>query len=224
MTRETYNKINEYSKTMLSDSAHDTEHVKRVLMLSLKIAKSEKNIDYDVLIASALLHDIGRYKQMEDKDICHAAFGSELAYEFILSLGWGEEKALHVKECVLTHRYRQDLKPKSIEAKIVFDADKIDVMGSLGVARSFMFIGATNSLMYSLNVNGEIENTKNTKNDSFFREYHKKLKNLDKLVHTKKAKEIARKRKNSLNVFYKTLRKEINYSYKQAKILDKILK
>ncbi len=224
MTRETFNKINDYAKSCMSDSAHDMEHVKRVLFMALKIAKTEKNIDYDVLIAGAILHDIGRDMQMRNKGVCHAEYGSEMAYKFILELGWEEKKASHIRECVLTHRFRQDRKPQSIEAKIIFDSDKIDVMGSMGVARSFMYIGVTNSSMYTLDENGEIENTKNTKNDSFLREYHKKLKNLHKFVHTKKAKEIALKRKKAMQIYYKSLVKEIKGVYKERKLLNEILK
>jgi uncharacterized protein len=59
----------------MKDSAHDTEHIYRVLYVALDIARYEENVDGDVLIAACLLHDIGREEQNADPAVCHAAAG-----------------------------------------------------------------------------------------------------------------------------------------------------
>ena len=71
-----YEKIENYMFSCMKDSAHDPEHIFRVLYQSLHIAsKRNENINYDVLIASCLLHDIGRDKQFKDPNVCHAEVG-----------------------------------------------------------------------------------------------------------------------------------------------------
>lgn len=63
----------------MEDTAHDKEHIYRVLYNALEIAKTENNVNYDVLIAACLLHDIGRKEQFENTALCHAIVGSEKA-------------------------------------------------------------------------------------------------------------------------------------------------
>ena len=138
MTRETYQAIESYMRSCMDDSAHDCEHVYRVLYNALEIAKAEQNVDYDILITACLLHDIGRKEQIADPSLCHAAVGSEKAYRFLLEMGKDEAFAVQVKHCIQTHRFRKNLPPQTTEAKILFDADKLDVTGAIGIARSLM--------------------------------------------------------------------------------------
>ena len=81
--------------------------------------------DVDVLIASCLLHDIGRQEQFADPKICHARAGAKKAYDFLKENGFSDEFSKKVSQCILTHRYRRSNLPESLEAKILFDADKI---------------------------------------------------------------------------------------------------
>ena len=66
MTKETYSLLENYMLSCMDDSAHDREHVYRVLYHALEIAKTLTNVDYDILIAACLLHDIGRKEQFEN--------------------------------------------------------------------------------------------------------------------------------------------------------------
>ena len=79
MKKEDYNLIETYMLSCMDDSAHDREHIYRVLFSALEIAKAEAEVDYDVLIAACLLHDIGRREQFENPALCHAAVGGEKA-------------------------------------------------------------------------------------------------------------------------------------------------
>ena len=78
MTKETYDLIENYMLSCMEDSAHDKEHIYRVLFNALEIAKAKNDIDYDVLITACLLHDIGRREQFDNPALCHAIDGSSL--------------------------------------------------------------------------------------------------------------------------------------------------
>ena len=74
----------------MQDSAHDREHVYRVLYTALDIAAHEPGADADVLIAACLLHDVGRAEQFRDPQADHAQVGAEKALRFLRDEGWGE--------------------------------------------------------------------------------------------------------------------------------------
>lgn len=125
----------------MEDSAHDCQHVYRVLYTALDIANYENDADIDILIAACLLHDIGRKAQFENPSLCHAKVGSEMAYRYLLSIGWEKKDAQHVSDCINSHRYRGNHSPQTIEAKILFDADKLDAAGAMGIARTLIYQG-----------------------------------------------------------------------------------
>lgn len=110
----------------MEDSAHGEDHIYRVLHNALEIAKTEKDVDYDVSICACLLHDIGRKEQFENPALCHAEVGEQKAYQFLLDNGFNPAYAEHVKKCIITHRFRKNNQPDSIEARILFDADKLE--------------------------------------------------------------------------------------------------
>ena len=83
MNRRDYDLIEAYMLTCMRDSAHDKEHIYRVLNVALEIAEGETDVNYDVLIAACLLHDIARQEQYENPKIDHAVFGAQKAYEFL---------------------------------------------------------------------------------------------------------------------------------------------
>lgn len=217
MTSAEFEKIENYMKECMSDSAHDKEHIYRVLYVALDIASTEENVDYDILITSCLLHDIGRQEQYDNPKLCHAAVGSMKAYSFLKEQGWTEEKAVHVRDCICTHRFRSDNPPVSIEAKILFDADKIDVTGTMGVARTLVYKGKVNDPLYTLNADGSVNDGNNTTEPSFFHEYQCKLKKIYGLFYTKRGAEIGLKRENTAKAFYEAMFTEVNDSYNIGK-------
>jgi uncharacterized protein len=141
MKRQEFIEIESYMKRRMRDSAHDVQHIYRVLYAALDIAGHEEAVDYDILIAAALLHDIGREAQFQNPAVCHAEVGAKMAYAYLLGRGWAVEKAAEVYDCINTHRYRGDNEPESIEAKILFDADKLDTAGAMGIARTLIYEG-----------------------------------------------------------------------------------
>ena len=223
MKKETYNLIESYMLSCMEDSAHDKEHIYRVLNHAMEIAKSEENVDYDVLICACLLHDIGRKEQFEDPSVCHAAVGGEKAYQFLLNHGFSELFSERVKQCIKTHRYRKNNLPQSIEAKILFDADKLDVTGAMGIARTLLYHGEMGERLYVVLPDGTISDGSADLEETFFKEYKHKLENLYSKFLTKRGTELAAGREKAAREFYEHLYTEICESHMYGRdILSKV--
>lgn len=224
MNRETYCLLENFMLSCMEDSAHDREHVYRVLYGALEIAETESNVDYDVLIAACLLHDIGRKEQFENPALCHAAVGSEKAAQFLLDHGFDKAYAKKVGQCIRTHRYRKGNPPESTEAKILFDADKLDATGAMGIARTLMYKGIVAEPLYSLLPDGTVSNGEDDEEPSFFREYKYKLEKLYTKFYTGKAAALAKERQNAAIAFYNSLYGEVNLLHQKGETaLEKIV-
>lgn len=218
MKRETFNLIEQYMISCMKDSAHDIQHIYRVLYIALDIAETEQNVNYDILITSCLLHDIGRQEQFADPNLCHAQVGAEKAYRFLIKHGIKIEFAKRVSECIKSHRFRKNNLPESIEAKILFDADKIDVSGAIGIARTLIYKGQVSEPLYSLLPNGQVSDGTDDNIPSFFQEYKYKLENLYQNFFTDRGAEIAKQRQLSAVNFYNNILGEVRDSYKDGKV------
>ena len=212
-----YQAIENHMLAFMKDSAHDKEHIYRVLYVALDIASQEEHIDLDVLIAACLLHDIGREEQFKNPKICHAEAGSKMAYDFLVQNGWAQDKANHVRECILSHRYRNERLPNSPEAKILFDADKIDAAGTLGIARTLIYKGQVSAPLYTVDEMGHVLDGGAKEPPSFFHEYKFKLEKVYDLLYTKRGMEIALKRRDSAAAFYNSLLAEARECYSTGK-------
>ncbi|MDE6925185.1 MAG: HD domain-containing protein [Acetatifactor sp.] len=224
MNREKYCLLEEFMLSCMDDSAHDKEHVYRVLYNALEIAQSESNIDHDVLIGACLLHDIGRREQFENPALCHAMVGAEKAYRFLTEQGFETEYARQVRHCIQTHRYRKSDPPQSMEAKILFDADKLDVAGAIGIARTLIYKGIVSEPLYSVLADGTVSNGEEDTAPSFFQEYKYKLENIYANFYTEKAVQMAEERRHIAAAFYQSLYREVNSSYQNGRDeLDRLL-
>ncbi|WBW98278.1 HD domain-containing protein [Oceanirhabdus sp. W0125-5] len=214
-----YKKIIEIVKIKLSCSAHNLDHVFRVYNLCLLLAKYENNVDLEILIPSALLHDIARVEESQNEtgEIDHAVLGSEMAEDILRGLEYDEEKIKKIKHCIIAHRFRTGNMPNTIEAKILFDSDKLDVIGASGIARTFMLAGqfgqrlsADEPLTDYLKAN-TVENgrLKEVSKHTPFIEYELKFKKIPDKLYTKKAKEIGKKRLKFMEEYFNKLKLEI---------------
>ena len=213
MKKETYDLLENHMLSCMEDSAHDKEHIYRVLYNALEIAKAEAEVDYDVLIAACLLHDIGRKEQFADPSVCHAAVGSEKAFRFLTEQGFGQDFAQQVRHCILTHRFRKAMQPQTLEAKILFDADKLDVTGAIGIARSLMYKADMAEPLYHVLPDGHISDGSEDLGPSFFREYKFKLEKLYDKFYTARGAQLARERQAIAAAFYERLYREVNEGY-----------
>lgn len=212
-----YKKIEAFMQQCMSDSAHDKEHIYRVLYVALDIASYEKEVDYDVLITACLLHDIARKEELENRKLCHAKVGAVKAYEYLCENNYDLKFAEKVSECIRTHRYRDNHIPATIEAKILFDADKIDATGTLGIARTLFYKGQIGEPLYSLNEEGLVLDGTTDREPSFFQEYKFKLEKMYSVFFTQRGSQIARHRQDIAIAFYENMYKEVNDTYKTGK-------
>lgn len=218
-TKMKYEKIIRIVQDKLTCSAHNLDHVFRVYNLCLLLAKYERDVDLEILIPAALLHDIARVEESQDKtgEIDHAVLGSSVAENILRKLEYEEEQIKEIKHCILTHRFRTGNEPKTIEAKILFDADKLDVIGASGIARTFMLAGQFGQ---RLTINDSLDdyiqsNTvkngrlKDVSKHTPFIEYEVKFKKIPDKLYTEKAKEIGRERLEFMDEYFNRLKGEI---------------
>jgi uncharacterized protein len=119
------------------DPVHGFSHVLRVLRLVRHIGPVE-GADMEVLETAALLHDIARSDEVYGVN-CHAALGAERAREILAD--HPIDKVAAVAEAIRSHRFRDNVAPTTLEGRILYDADKLDSIGAIGVARAYAYGG-----------------------------------------------------------------------------------
>ena len=189
-------------------SSHGWEHVRRVIHAAEKIAEKENGANLFIVKTAAILHDIARLEQDKNNGkICHAELGSTTAYKFLLDNGLDEARADHIAQCILTHRFRNKNKPESLEAKILFDADKLDSIGAVGIGRAFLFAGEIGAKLH--NSDTDIENSKQySEDDTAYREFTVKLRHIKETMLTKEGKAMAVERHEFMELFFSRLHDE----------------
>ncbi|OQX93096.1 MAG: hypothetical protein B6I17_04315 [Tenericutes bacterium 4572_104] len=183
----------EYINSFLKDdsSGHDIFHINRVYKLSLYLAK-ELNANQYIVALSALLHDLD-----DDK----ISKGTNRALEFLSKYSVKEKN--EILEIINNMSFRDHLKGKSvnsIEGKIVQDADRLDALGAIGIARCFAYSGFTNRPIYQGSQN----------DNSAIAHFYIKLFKLPDLMNTKPAKLLAKKRVSFMTKFLNEFYKEWN--------------
>jgi uncharacterized protein len=211
ISNATINKIKEEAKSFFSgaNSCHEWEHTERVCNLALHIGKKE-NANLEVLELAVILHDIARKEQDESSGkICHAERGAVLAKEILEKYNLPEDKIENVVHCIECHRYRNDKIPQTLEAKILFDADKLDSIGTIGIGRAFSFAGHLGAKVHDKNVVVD-KSAEYTSDDTAYREYSVKLKFLKDKIITDEGKQIAQGRHAFMENFFERLNKEVD--------------
>jgi len=224
MEKGQFDQMESFMRRCLGDSAHDAEHIYRVLYNALAIAKTESHVDYDILITACLLHDIGRPEQAADPSLCHAAVGAEKAAAFLQDLGMEPDFTEAVCHCIRAHRFSKRQPPQTLEAKILFDADKLDVTGALGIARTLQYQGKHDTPLYRLK-DGQVAVDADSDNRSFFQEYTRKLEKLYDVFFTEEGRRLATGKQHSAESFRNALYREILDGYEEGQaMLQKLLK
>ncbi|RKQ13961.1 HD domain-containing protein [Oceanobacillus bengalensis] len=165
-------------------SGHDFEHMKRVAKLAKEIAIDE-GADVFITEAAAWLHDVGDYKLFDDPDRALQELSS-----FLQSLSLTDREINDIENIITKISFSKGNIPETLEGKIVQDADRIDAIGAIGIARTFAFGGAAGQLIYH-------EKNKNTSIQHFY----DKLLTLAELMHTEKGREIAKERHHFMEEF-----------------------
>lgn len=191
-----------------AEAGHDWFHIERVWKLTKKIAKTEK-CNQDVVELSALLHDIADPK-FHDGD---ETLALKISREFLESQNVEEEiiqQVLFIIQNISFKNRGEVPKDFPIELKIVQDADRIDAIGAIGVARTFNFGGFKNNLMYHPDIEPKLNMSKDEykkSNGTTINHFYEKLLLLKDLMNTEEGKKLAEERHqfmlNFLDQFYK---------------------
>lgn len=203
--------VREHARKMMmrTKGSHDWEHTERVVALAVHIAEKE-GADPFVVKLAAVLHDIARYKEDGSKGkICHARVGAEMARPVLARFGVKSETIGQIVHCIATHRFRDDQVPQTIEAKVLFDADKLDAIGAVGIGRAFLFAGEVGAKLHNKNV--DIDATRPyTEEDTAYREFMVKLRYIRDRMLTAEGKRIASGRHDFMVDFFRRLDSEID--------------
>ena len=194
--------------------AHDFEHIIRVYKNAEMISKQEESVDLDIVLAAALLHDLVVYPKGNSKTINSADDSAEIAKKILLEYkNYPREKIEKVADAIRTHSYSKRLVPETLEGKILQDADRLDAIGAIGIARTFSVGGSENRSLY--NPTDPFCESERQLDDTQWTLDHikKKLMILKNSMHTKTAKKIAEERTEFMELFLNQLRKEIPSKY-----------
>lgn len=185
-------------KTFLEEgTGHDYFHIERVVTNARKIVEKESADSFLVELA-AWVHDIGDYKLHGGVDK-----SEELIKSFLESINLDEEIISKVNEIVSQVSFSKGNKPTTIEAEIVQDADRLDAIGAVGIARCFAYGGSRGNILF----NPE----DNSKNASSIQHFYDKLFKLKDLMNTTTAKEIAEERHAYMKSFVQQFYNEVNF-------------
>lgn len=190
------------------DSAHDINHIKRVVKNAKAIAEQE-NADLEIVTAAAWLHDCVTFPKNHPDNKKASGFAAQRAIEFLAEVGFAEHKLHGVFHAIEAHSYSANIQTKSIEAKVVQDADRLDGLGAVGIARCFTVSGKLGSALYG-NVDPFCEERTPDSKVSAVDHFYEKLFKTAQTLHTQSAKKIAKQRVDFMKVFLTQLGTEIS--------------
>jgi uncharacterized protein len=195
-----------------TDAVHDFSHIERVYRMAERLARAE-GADLEIVRAAALLHDADGTTPGSDVRKEHHLRSAEFAEKILNAEGWPEDRIKAVQHCIRAHRYRDDREPpQTIEAKCLFDADKLDVLGAIGAVRVVVYAALAGTPFYSEPSQQFIETGREIPGElhSAYHEYLFKLRKIEKKLYTATARQLAHERSQYLDDFFVQLIAEIN--------------
>ncbi len=192
-----------------SDPAcHRYDHVKRVERLALRLAEAE-GADPLVVRLAAILHDIGRNEEKKTRGrVCHAQWGAREAAKILKKYCLDEKIIVAVCEAIAAHRFRNNKVPKTPEARCLYDADKLDALGAVGIGRAFLFAGEVGARLHNPEV--DIDKTQPYgPEDTAWREFVVKLSRIKDSMLTKTGRRMAEERHRFMEEFFRRLTDEV---------------
>ena len=198
---------NEVIKIMDNDPAHDFDHVMRVYNNAQKIVKKEK-ASQKLVLSAVLLHDIVSYPKSSKRSKLSSVDSAKKSKIILKKYGFTTKEIIIVSDAIVDHSFSQNKVPETLEGKILQDADRLDALGAIGIARVFTTSGSLNRPFY--NIDDPFCNKRNPDDnlwavDHFFT----KLLKLESMMNTKSGKNEAKKRTKVLKEFLKQLKDEV---------------
>lgn len=190
------------------DPGHDMDHVSRVYAMAEQIGR-EEGADLEILLASTLLHDLVVHPKGSEKRSRSADDSAELAEKILQERSWPRDRIERVLYCIRSHSYSKNVSPATLEAKILQDADRLDALGAIGIARTFSVGGSEMRRFY--NPDDPFCKTGRKPEDSKWTLDHFKAKllKLEGTMHTASARRMAHERTRFMEAFLSQLEKEI---------------
>ena len=196
-----------YSQT---DAVHGFDHVLRVYRLAQHLAEKE-GADWEIVAAAALLHDAsGSAAGNGEERAEHHELSAQFAHQILVKEGWSQERIAAVQHCIRAHRFRSGEEPQTIEARVLFDADKLDAIGAIGAARSIAYAALDNKPFYA-QPSEQFVNCFELAPGEMHSSYHEflfKLSQIPERMYTETGKQIATARHEYLQDFYQQLAAE----------------
>ena len=197
----------EVKKIIKNDPAHDFEHIMRVYKNAQKICKKEK-ANEKLVLSAALLHDIISYPKSDKRSKMSSIESAKKSQNILKKFDFSDEEIQIISDAIRDHSFSQKKIPDTMEGKILQDADRLDALGAIGIARVFATSGSLKRPFY--NIDDPFCKKRNSDDnmwavDHFF----KKLLTLESLMNTKSGKLEAKKRTGILKKFLKQLKDEI---------------
>ncbi len=197
----------EVKKRMENDPAHDFDHVMRVYKNTQKICKKEK-ANEKLVLSAALLHDLVSYPKSSKHSKMSSIESAKQSKSILEKYNFSNDEISLISDAICDHSFSQNKIPTTIEGKILQDADRLDALGAIGIARAFATSGLLKRPFYNINdpfCKKRIPDDTMWAVDHFF----KKLLKLETLMNTKSGKTEAKKRTIVLREFLKQLKHEI---------------
>jgi uncharacterized protein len=187
-----------------ADAVHDFDHVLRVLVLAERLAQAE-GADLEIVRTAALLHDMAR-GHGDRLSADHAQAGAEISRRLLED--HPPEKVDAVAHAIAAHRFRTGPDPETLEAEVLHDADKLDAIGAIGVARAFAFGGHEGQRLWA-EVPLDYEESASTRTQHTpVHEYHIKLLRIKDRLLTNSARRLAQERHAFMVAFFDRLERE----------------
>jgi uncharacterized protein len=204
-------KIADIASVYFNDAggSHRWDHTRRVYKLAMNLGEQEK-ADMEIVALAALLHDIGRTLEDQSRGKhCHATLGAEMAGEILTKEGVERDRIDRIVHCIATHRFRDNKSPESLEAKVLFDADKLDSIGAVGIGRAFLFAGEVGAQLHDKAVDINVSKPY-TFEDTAYREYLVKLRYIKDRMLTAGGIKLAQARHLFMKDFFHRLNQEVD--------------
>jgi len=198
---------NEVISIMDNDPAHDFEHVMRVYKNAQKISKKEK-ANQKLVLSAALLHDIVSYPKSSKRSKLSSIDSAKKSKIILKKYDFSDDEITIVSDAIAEHSFSQNKVPQTLEGKILQDADRLDALGAIGIARVFATSGSLNRSFY--NIDDPFCNKRNPDDDLWAVDhFFNKLVKLESMMNTRFGKIEAKKRTKVLKEFLKQIKNEI---------------
>lgn len=193
------------------DPVHGFDHVLRVYFTAERLAQAE-GADLEIVRAAALLHDVEGSAPTDGQRASHHEQSADFAALVLREEGWSEERIAAVQHCIRGHRFRGTNEPPvTLEAKVLFDADKLDVLGAIGAARTIAYAVQAAQPIYARPSAEFYESGQTLPGEphSAYHEYLFKLRRVKDRLFTRSARAIGEERSAALVAFFEQLAGEM---------------